>query len=68
MGSIKRIVSTGVLMIIIGAGAILFRMPNALAASCTSGDGKATCSGECCLSTATTCTAGPCSKFVVNLD
>jgi hypothetical protein len=64
MRLIKRILDKAVLPFAFAAvlsGASSFWVINASAAQCTSGDGKATCSGECCNASATTCVAGPCA-------
>lgn len=68
MRGIKKVVNIGALMLIMGTavvGVASFCLLDVRAASCTSGDGKATCQGECCVATATTCTAGPCTKVSI---
>ena len=65
MGLINRIMDKAVLpfaLVAVLGGASSLWIINASAATCTSGDGKATCSGECCAGTATTCLAGPCPR------
>lgn len=55
----KMVMSLALVAVVGGAGA--FWMPSSKAASCTSTDGKATCSGDCCNAGATTCVGGPCA-------
>ncbi len=64
MELIKKTVNKAVLPFALAAvmsGASGFWAINASAAQCSSGDGKSTCSGECCNSGPTHCTAGPCA-------
>ena len=66
MGLIKRLMDKAVLPFALAAvlgGASSFWIINASAATCSSGDGQATCTGECCTATATTCLGGPCPKL-----
>jgi hypothetical protein len=65
MKLIKRILDKAVLPFALAAvlsGASSLWIINASAAQCTSSDGKATCSGDCCNAGATSCVAGPCSN------
>jgi len=65
MGLINRMLNKAVLPFAFAAllgGASSFWIINASAATCTSGDGKATCTGECCSSGPSGCAAGPCPR------
>jgi hypothetical protein len=62
----RRLMINAVAMFVIGVGALfLTEVPVALAAQacCTSGDGSATCCGDCCSAGPTSCKAGKCESL-----
>ena len=65
MTSVKRILNKAVLpfaLAMVLSGASGFFIINASAATCVSGDGKYTCTGECCSSGPSGCAAYPCPR------
>ena len=65
MDLIRRIFDKAVLPFALAAvlsGAGSFWVITASAAQCTSSDGTATCTGECCNAGTSSCVAGPCSN------
>lgn len=68
---VRNLLDKAVLAIALAAvlsGGSAFWIQNSSAATCTSTDGKATCSGECCSAGASGCAGGPCPKEVVPID